>query len=135
MTDGRPTDVEPIESALYSAINEVAKKYGYTLPYPSMLQINENLLCANLSLYKGDYKTWMRNLYIVICGKKELGLKEEWLDQPFSLSEVDGNARIIGADFEHETHYIRVVSDSGVEYLMSPIRIREIMEITPAVAQ
>lgn len=110
-------------------ISKIANQFGCSIPKMSAIN-NNNVIMANLSIYKGEYKQIMREAYIEMANHDSLNikLKESWLDEFFFLEEANGNVSIIGLDFDGGANGIRVEDSMGNEYNIHHQRLAELVE-------
>ena len=69
MTGQDDLDIVAINK-IVSEFNLVAKKYGFSVPMPNMLN-GKHVVVGNISIYKGDYKKIMKDAFIELCSHED----------------------------------------------------------------
>lgn len=130
MTEANEHDLKMM-AQIEEQVSRIAQQYGCSVPRLTAIN-NNNVIMANLSIYKGDYKQLMREAYIELSKHNSdslnISIKEEWLDENFFLEEANSNVSIIGIDFDGGANAIRVEDSIGNEYNIHHQRLAELIE-------
>ncbi|MEZ9709306.1 hypothetical protein AB4254_11560 [Vibrio breoganii] len=118
---------EELMAKVFDEINRVCEMHGFSAP-PASYMVSDDVIVANISIYKGDYEEKMRKLFRQHC--EVLGFEREWIDESVFISEINQKARIVGLDFDGDKNIVRLLARNGQALNVHPKRLRELMSLT-----